>query len=143
MKKEKREETILVDKYIAEDGKMFDNEEDCVKYEKEQSHVLKSIKHINYFWDNKYAKLVYLSNKEDFNNFTNLDDSHFWDENFSDHGSGWYIYLPAEKNSPYTTPNCLFNLVNHVKYIEFIFEEWKSKIEEKIGKKLNDLTDKK
>ena len=143
MKIKQIEKIILVNKYIAEDGKEFDSKKDCIKYEKElelnNNALFKSIvKGVYDFWDNRDSALIYLSKKEDLDSIKYYYDTEYIIEDFEKYGKGWYMIKKEYTIDSYWY--YLYNIENYTKDIEFQFNEWKSLIEKKINEKISEMT---
>lgn len=143
MKVEQKEKIILVNKYIAKDGKEFDSKKDCIKYEKglelNNDKLFKSIINDVYnFWDNERSYLIYLSKKEDLDSIKYYYDTEYIIEDFEKYGKGWYMIKKEYTIDSYWY--CLYNIENYTKDIEFQFNEWKSLIEKKINEKTSEMT---
>lgn len=138
MKVEQREKIILTNKYIAEDGKEFNNKKDCIMYEKKLKLSISIIPDIYDFWDNETAKLIYISEEEDIDNLREYYDTDCIIEDFIEYGKGWYMI-----KKECTLDSCryyLYNIENYTKDIEFQFNEWKSLIEKKINERVSEMT---
>lgn len=138
MKVEQREKIILTNKYIAEDGKEFNNKKDCIMYEKKLKLGIGIIPDIYDFWDNETAKLIYISREEDIDNLKEYYDTDCIIEDFMKYGKGWYMIKKEYTLDSYWY--YLYNIENYTKDIEFQFNEWKSLIEKKINKKVSEMT---
>lgn len=136
---ERREEVTI---YIAEDGKEFYNQSQCLQYEdalKTSRHpVFKScINNIDLFNDDRNASLYYFSSKEDHDFFlekmgilrASSYRKHIHDD-FSVMGAGWYLYwTESDDYSDY------FNIQNYHAYVAVVkaeLNEWESEINKKI-----------
>lgn len=142
MKVEQRKKVILVNKYIAEDGKEFDSKKDCTMYEKELdgSNLLfrSIISDVYDFWDDENAKLIYISQKKDIDNLGEYYNTEHIIDDFMEYGKGWYMI-----KKEYTLDSCwyyLYSIENYTKDIEFQFNEWKSLINKKIKEKTFEMT---
>ena len=105
-------------KYKAIDGKEFTTEADCLKHEQYleriQHPVIKShISNVMTFNDEHEASLYYLSSEEDFNflidcmGFSRRD---YIDDNFAQHGAGWYLFFCDSSDDYYGDSYCIYNL---------------------------------
>lgn len=143
MKVEQVEKVILVNKYIAKDGKEFDSKKDCIKYERElelnNNELFKSIiKGVYDFWDNRDSNLIYLSKKEDLDSIKYYYDTEYIIEDFEKYGKGWYIFYKEDTLDSYWY--YLYNIENYKRDIRFQFNEWESMIDKRIKEKTSEMT---
>lgn len=112
-------------KYIASDGKEFQNEDECLKYERDleikEHPVFKSrIESIRTFDDEHRGHLYYLRNKEDYDfliNHSGFSQGDYIDSNFGEYGEGWYLFW-CEDGGDYRDYYYIYNYNAYEKEIE-------------------------
>lgn len=138
------EHIIRITSYIAEDGKIFYNEPDCLRYEQQlsiQNHpVFKScINNVELFNEDRCAKLYYFRSKEDHDFFL----QHMGLVNLPSYRckmhddfecDGWYLYWSESDDYSDT-----YYIQNYQRYIDEIKKElisWEADLNLKMTAKM-------
>lgn len=134
--------TYITTKYIASDGKEFQNEDDCLKHERyleiNEHPVFKSkIETVGIFDDEHRGCLYYLRNEEDYDfliNHSGFSQGDYIDSNFKEYGEGWYLFW-CENGGDYYDHYCIYNYNAYEKEIEDSWEKYKETIHNLVANK--------
>lgn len=131
---EQHKETTV---YIAEDGKEFYRESDCLRYEdrlQTERHpvFLSHIKNVKVFDMNHYVDLYYFASKEDHDFFISKMGLRIpkpgmrIEDNFGDvnGGFGWYMYW--SESDDYSDNHYIRNCKSYIHEVEEDFNDWKT-----------------
>lgn len=132
--------TYIDKTYVALDGKVFSQESDCLRYEKQleidKHRVFASAINNAYLFDEGYgAILYYFSDQEDYNFFVetkNIPKIYFHSD-FNEHGVGWYLFW-CEDGGDYADDYYLKNYDAYEKEIDSDWEEYKSDMRKRMKK---------
>lgn len=121
--------------FIAEDGKRFDSQRECERYEallEINNHpVFKNSKDICTYPDWHRAKAYYFNSEDDYLFFLKSqglkDDDYFLDSNYEEFGNGWYIFWEEEYENSHNEFS-LMNLNNYIAETTEEFRDWKDEI---------------
>lgn len=130
-------QSYTITKYIASDGKEFDNQRSCENYERRleiMKHpvIANRIEGLFTFDDEYNATLYYISSEEDYNFLTT-----YWissantTSDFYEYGPGWYLFYYIDGGDGPDFHHFL-NYNQYEKEMEERWEKWKLSIRSKI-----------
>lgn len=131
--------TYIDKKYIASDGKEFNFESDCLKYEKQlaiENHPIynSAVKGVCTFEEDYCASLYYISSQEDYEYFKEtqgITTKYYFRSDFEKYGAGWYIFYVVD-GGDYPDDKYLYNYDMYEKEIGARWEEYQSDMRERM-----------
>lgn len=129
--------TILVEKYISNDGQEFSSKIECEQHEKKleiAKHpvIASRIENVSTFYDDFNATMYYISSEDDLDFLRENWVIWGFDTDFDKYGPGWYIYH-SESGGDWPDSQSLYNYDNYEKEMEEELKKWKQSIRSKIG----------
>lgn len=132
--------TYIDKKYVALDGKEFNFESDCLRYEKQleiEKHSIftSAISGVYLFEEGYGATLFYFSGQEDYEFFVKtqgFDKEYYFQSDFDEYGAGWYLYW-CEDGGDSSDDHYLKNYDAYEKQIESNWEEYKSEMRSRMN----------
>lgn len=127
------ERVIETISYIAQDGKVFTNQDACLKYEKYleliNHEVFKTAQKVSTWPDDYCATLYYISSEVQYEYLKKgLNIEYFDSDDYEDYGPGYYLFIQEDMgDSP--AKYYLHSLTRYLETSEFEFEAWKADIQ--------------
>lgn len=126
------EQRAIKTQYVAEDGRTFDFEEQCIDYEKrlaiQGNPVYRSgIPNVQDFKTGAYYNMYYIRSQEDYDFLMDMESFHpgvCEADQFSTFGAGWYMHRWTTGRGTHGV-NYIVNLDNYIAQMDKEWTNWK------------------